>query len=235
MERTHKLLQITALVVALLAPPIFFIGYAYDWGYLDSFGLEHQMFSKAPQEYLGYAIVVIFLIAANIFGFVFVENGIITIFVLITVAAIVFTVRSLAHHQRYWSRIYLRWSNWLDRIRQRTNIRLVETVASTYLLTVLPVLILAGVIYLALLVVSPGLMGYGKGQEEAKRIKNKWRPEICLPKNIMAGCTQILEASKVVAQGVLIVASENQVAIFDGSSVQIYSLRNRDIKTVLPH
>ena len=51
-------------------------------------------------------------------------------------------------------------------------------------------------------------------------------------KNI-AGCTLILEAGNVVASGTLVVSSERQAAIYDGSSVQIYSLRNRDIKTVL--
>jgi len=183
-ERTYKLLQITALVVALLAPPIFFIGYAYDWGYLDSFSIKHQMFFKTPQEYFGLAIVVTFLVLANLFRFIFIENASVAIFAPVIVAIIAFSHWYLVRRPKLWSRIYLSWSNWRERIHRKISIRLVESVAFAYLFTALPVLILAGGAYFWLLVVSPGLIGYSKGQEAAKKLKDEWHPEICLPKKI---------------------------------------------------
>jgi hypothetical protein len=221
--------------VALASPLIFGIGFAYDWGYLDSFAIEHQMFFKAPQEYFGIAFVVIFLGIAKAFGTLAEEEREILVIavVLVVMAVLVFAVRFWWLHPRVRSRFYLRFSNMRERLIGRANPRLVESLASAYLFSALPVLIVAGLGYLSILFFLPGLVGYNKGQEAAKRLKKEWRADACLPKAKLTGCTQILERNKVVAVGKLVVASENHAAIFDGDTVQIYSLRNRDIKTAL--
>ncbi len=233
MERLYKYLQITVLVVALLAPSIYSVGYAYDWGYLDGFAIEHPLFFKVPQEYLGLAVVVIVVLFAKILGTIFVEHiGVVSIAIAM-LAVLTFALRYLIHHPKLWSKFYLRYSNWRELIRGKIRIRIFESLASAYLVSTLPVLFTAGIAYLFLLVISPGLIGYGKGQEAAKKFKDEWRSETCMPKNKMLGCTQILDAGKVIATGKLVVASEKYVAIYDGSSVQIYTLRNRDVKTIL--
>lgn len=234
MDRLYKYLQITALVVALLAPWIYFVGYAYDWGYLDSFAIEHQMFFKAPQEYLGIAYVVFIEVLAKLISAI--PDGLVAIvFLAIAILAVVFfALKYWGHRYKLWPRFYHRFSNWLLRRRGIITSRFFTSVAApAYLVSSLPVLVMAGFLYLFILVITPGLIGYSQGQEAAKKLKKDWRAETCSPKNMMLGCTQILVSGKVIASGKLVVASEKNIAIFDGSSVQIYSLRNRDIKTVL--
>lgn len=233
MERAYRILQIMALVVALVAPLLFLVGYAYDWGFLDSFTIEHQMFFKAPQEYFGIAFVVIFLGVVEAFVAI---AGQITIFVIaiLMLAVFVFALRFWLRRPRQWSRFYLRFSNMRERITRKLNLRLVESAATAYLFSALPVLIFAGGSYLLVLIFLPGMVGYNKGQEAAKKIKGEWKADTCTSKTKMVGCAQVLVGSKVIAVGKLIVASEKHAAIFDGNSVVIYSLSNRDIKTTLP-
>jgi hypothetical protein len=139
---------------------------------------------------------------------------------------------AMAEHPKLWTRLYYRYSSWGDHVSRLLNVRLFKSIANTYIITAVPILVIAGVFYLFLLVLSPGLIGYRNGQEAAERFKAERQPETCTPKR-MVGCTQILQAGKIVAAGKLIVASEKQAAIFDGYTVQIYSLNNRDIKTIL--
>ncbi len=234
MERIYKYLQVTALIVALLAPWIYFVGYAYDWGYLDSFSIEHLMFFKAPQEYFGLAYLVFLEFVLKIVGAI--PDGLIKlvcVFVMLLVL-VFFAVRYWGHRSRLWPRLYLWCSNWLLHKRGKITLRFVTSVAApAYLVSSFPVLVIAGILYLLILVISPGLIGYSKGQEAAKKIKDEWQPAMCAPQSKMFGCAQILEAGNPIATGILVVASERYAAIFDGSSVQIYTLRNRDIRIVL--
>ncbi|MFZ2161343.1 MAG: hypothetical protein WAW02_03915 [Sideroxyarcus sp.] len=232
MERVYRTLQIMALVVALVAPPLFLVGYAYDWGFLDSFAIEHQMFIRAPQEYLGIALIVIFLGVVDAFVALGVHITAVVI-AIVMIAVFAFTLRFWLWQPKQRSRFYLRFSNMRERITRKLNLRLVESVASVYLFSALPVLIFTVIVYLVVLIFSPGLIGYKKGQEAAKKFRDDWKAETCAPKTTMADCTQVLEGSKVIAAGKLIVASEKHAAIFDGNSVNIYSLNNRDIKTTL--
>lgn len=232
MERVYRFLQIMALIVALVAPLLFLVGYAYDWGFLDSFAIEHQMFFKAPQEYLGIALVVIFLWVVEAFVAIGRQIAILVI-AIVMIAVFAFALSFWVRRPRQWSRFYLRFSNMRERITRSLNLRLIESLTSAYLFSALPVLIFVGIAYLLILIFSPGLIGYKKGQEAAKKFKDEWKANICTPDAAMVGCTQVLEGNKVIAEGKLIVASEKHAAIFDGTSVKIYSLNNRDTRTTL--
>lgn len=233
-ERTLKFLQITAIVIALLAPWIYFVGYAYDWGYLDSFAIERQMFFKAPQKYFGLAYVVFVEVAGKLINAI--PDGLITLVCLaISIAVIVVhVIKYWVHRAKLWPKLYMRYSNWAWRKRGIITSRFVGSLLSAYFVSVFFVIIPVGFAYIFLLFVLPALIGYSNGQKDAKKLKKDWHPVICTAKSTMVGCTQLLEASQVIVIGKLVAASEKYVAIFDGSSVQIYSLRNRDIKTVLP-
>lgn len=234
MERFLKNLQITALVVALLAPWIYFVGYAYDWGYLNSFSIEHEMFFKSPQEYFGLAYVVFIEIATKIIGAVPNELVVVVCLFIATFAIVVLAIGYWVHRSKSWSRFYLWCSNWLLRKRGIITLRFVRTVAApAYLISAFPLLLVGGAAYLLLLFISPGVIGYSKGQEDANKLKEGWHPDTCTTENIKIGCTQLFEAGKVVAVGKLVAISDKFAAIFDGNSVQIYSLHNRDMKTIL--
>lgn len=235
MERTFKLLQITALIVALFAPWIYFVGYTYDWGYLESFAIERQMFFKAPQEYFGIAYVVFLNIATKLIGAIS-SDFFVFIFSSLAIVIVIFSaVLYWARRKKLWAKFYLCYSNWEWSKRGKITKRFVNTVAiPSYLVSASPLLILAGGAYLLLLFITPPLIGYSKGQEEAKKVKESWHPEICAAKNKMVGCTQLIEEERTVAAGKLVAISDKYVAIFDGDSILIYSLRNRAVKSTLP-
>lgn len=233
-ERIYKFLQITALVVALFAPWIYFVGYAYDWGYLDSFAIERQMFFKAPQEYFGLAYQVFLLVITEIFKLISEEVLVIAFASIVFVVVVALTAVYFFYRMKFWPKYFLRSSNLAWRMRGFVTKRFMTTVAVPgYLFSSIPVMLFAIGIYITLCFLLPPLIGYSNGQKEARKIQETWHTKKCTLQAPIVGCTQVLEEEKVIASGRLIVASDKFAALYDGSAVQMYSLRNRDIKTVL--
>lgn len=229
LERISKLLQAIALVLALLAPWVYFVGYAQDLGYLDSFKIESQMFFKAPQEYFGIAYVVILDAVATVLVSVPPK----ALYVLISVSVAIFVILYLVHKYHLWPKIYLWLTGFLWRRRGIVGKPFLKSFVPAYFLVSVPVLLWAAIAYLMLFLIIPPWIGYSNGQKEAKRIQQEWQSDSCALVHPKVGCTQIMEGKKAIASGKLIAASDKFAAIYDGATTRIYSLRNRDIRTVL--
>ncbi len=208
------------------------MGYAYDWGYLESFSINNQMFFRAPQEYFGLAFVVFIEVITKIINAI-PDGLILLIFLTITVSAIIFfSFIYWLRQTKKWPRIYLRLSNWKWRNRGKVTMTFVNIVATpAYLISTIPIMMLAGLAYLFLIILLPAQIGFSAGKENAEELKRNWHPDKCTVANLTDGCTQIIESGNPIAAGILIAASDKLIALFDGSSVQIYTLNNRDIKT----
>jgi hypothetical protein len=60
---------------------------------------------------------------------------------------------------------------------------------------------------------------------------------LCHPwkgRRFFGGRSQLIEEDRTVAAGKLVAISDKYIAIFDGGSILIYSLRNRAVKSTLP-
>jgi len=223
-----------AIAVAILAPWIYFIGYTYEWGYLSSFEIDTQIFFKAPQEYFGLAYVVIIELILKLFKFVTDDSILVVILVFGIVAVICFSLLYWAETSHFWTRMFFRASNFVARNRGKVSARFFESVlVRFYIAITIPALAVGVVAILILFLALPWLIGFGKGQQDAMKVSGGWKKGTCINKNEMAGCVQLFEASKPIAVGKMIATSDKFVALYDGKSVQIYSLDKMHIKTVL--
>lgn len=235
MERLFKILQTLALCIALLTPWIYFVGYSYDWGYLEAFSIERQMFFKAPPEYFGLAYIVFIELFTKVVAAIPFDDLVIP--VILPAIAIIILIANVAlysvHKTRFLPKFYLWFSRLPLRNRGQITKRLRIAMITSYIGSTTPILILAGLFYFLLLFLVPPLMGYSEGQKAAKKIKDDWHQGTCISKNKMFGCIQILENEQVIGVGKPIAISDKYAAIFFDNSVSIYSLRNKAIKSSL--
>lgn len=234
MDRINRILQMAALTIALVAPWIYFVGYAHDWGYLDSFSIERQLFFKAPQEYFGIAYEVFLLFITNALSAISEE---LLILIFASIAIVIVSILSLiywAKSKKLGQRIFHTSSSMSWSMQGKVTRRFLTSVATLgYLLSSIPVLLVGVVFYTILFVLLPPLVGYSKGLDRAKEVRESWNANVCKVNGPLVGCTQILENNKPIASGILIAASERSAAIYDGKVVLVYSLRNRDLRTIL--
>lgn len=234
MERALKLLQIAAIAIAMSTPWIYFIGYTYEWGYLSSFEIDTQLFFKAPQEYFGIAYVVIIGHILKLFSFVTEGPFWVAILAFGIGAVICFSMLYWAETSRFWIKIFDKTSNLVARNRGKVSVRFFESVlVRTYLAIAIPVTAVGVIAILFLFLALPWLVGFNKGQQEAMKVKEDWKKDTCVNKNKMVGCIQLIEGNKPIAVGKMVATSDKFIALFDGKSVQIYSLDKIHLKTVL--
>lgn len=234
MERALKLLQIAAIAIAISTPWIYFIGYTYDWGYLSSFEIDTQIFFKAPQEYFGIAYVVIIGHILKLFSFVTEGPTWAAISVFGICAVICFSMFYWAETSRFWIKVFYKASKFVASNRGKVSVRFFESVlVRTYWTISIPVISVGVVAILILLLALPWLVGFSKGQQDAMKVREDWKKDTCVNKNKMVGCIQLIEGDKPIAVGKMVATSDKFIALFDGRSVQIYSLDKIHLKTIL--
>lgn len=68
-----KWIAIAAAITTLSVPFMYILGYAYDQGYLDAYGINSQFFPRSVQEYLVFSFFACFSIATSTVDF-FLKN-----------------------------------------------------------------------------------------------------------------------------------------------------------------
>lgn len=213
-------LKITISAMSVSVPILYLVGYYYEQGYLEAFGVNTDYFPRTVQEYLVTAffaftnmILKIFTVATEKYYVFFV----IAIFVAIISIIIIFLVKKEYEIRKI-----------KENIKSK---RLFEYIflPATMFATTMAIPYLA-IFILGTIVVIP-IAGYYQGKENAESSIENYFNYSEYGMDDMRRTTIVQEGGKTISKGKFVAKNSHSLAIFDGESTKILSTKDKVIIT----
>lgn len=226
MDKTHRVIQLTALILGILVPSILLAGYIFHLGYSQTFGLDSSLVYKSLADmmteawYLG-VMILIYLVPKWWYLVVALFFYILLILVLFLYFSYLkkqgktwFTKEITKDNQgaKFCGLTLWRWGHIYE---------IFEELSSWFLI---PAIIL---LFAASLTVFP----YQQGRDGAlKQITEhqKYNCEAKEKQGLATRCHYLIDTStaeqKIIAQGILVAANNNRVALFDNNIVEVWPI-----------
>jgi hypothetical protein len=210
-------LSITAAVSTLSVPFFYIFGYAYDQGYLHTFGVSNEFFARSPQEYLVLAFYACLGLATLTLETIS-NNG--TVFLAIAIVSGVIAWGVVFVHKRHVGERLTRKTIPLKEHRFFDYIFFPVLFASmSYALPVA----FASSIFLVLLVPA---VSYFKGVNDAEKEIAKAKP--CQYSEAPTeGCVALIENGKPVGLGMFVARSQSHLALYAAGKTSIFPVKDQ--------
>lgn len=211
-----KWIPVVAAVTTLFVPFLYIFGYAFDQGYLHTYGLSNEFFARSHQEYLAFAFFACLLLATATLE-LFTNNPLSLIIFALIVGGIVLTA-VITYKHRIDERLYnkstsIKEHRWFDYI-------FFPFVLSSFSI-VAPFMLTAAISAILLI---PAIAYFEGNHIAAKEIINA---KICIYSAPKEECIFLLENGKPIAAGKLVARSPSHIALFNQGKTTIYPVKDQ--------
>lgn len=211
-------------LLSLLAPVAYLVGYYFEEGYLRAYGIGHGMFVFSTQEYIAESFialgVLLGVLAPNLEYSSYIKWTYICVGIIVYVVVAFFLIKQLETAKDKYP--------FLNKVARLNG---TKTTLSFFFSWLVLLLVPAFLVYSILALLAPAIVADRLGNREGRKEIESFRgctdalPQSKLSQSEPAKCVYVLEKGKEIAQGILIVATEKYVAVFDGKQSMIISIK----------
>lgn len=219
-----KWIPVVATVTTLFIPFLYIFGYAFDLGYLSSYGLSNEFFARSHQEYLVFSFFACLLLVTKTLE-LFTNNPLsLSIFALIVGGIALTTVITYKHRidERLHSKsTSIKKHQWFDYIFYPFMLSSFSIVVPFMLTATISIILLVPAI------------AYFQGQDVAeKEIVNA---KTCIYSNApREECVFLLENGTPFASGKFVARSSSHIALFNQGKTTIYPIKDQLVEVTPP-
>lgn len=209
--------------ITVMIAILYLIGFSYDQGYVDSYGVSTEFFPRTTQEYLIRSFYVLsYLVNECISKFHLTLNP------TIISAALAFIILFMV--------IALPYPKWIFKIENNTKkftssktgkLVLIPFIGACITLSI-PTIFVSTLLILITPSLAPFCIGKNLAQKEISDFK---KCNINSHIDIERTCISVIENDKIITQGILVAKSQTHVAIYDGKSTKIYPMKEQTFET----
>ncbi len=215
-----KWIAVAASITTLAVPFMYLFGYAYEQGYLHTYGVSSEFFARSIQEYLVLSFSACLGIAISILDY-FTHNQLVFFGAALIVGGFVWVAIFAAKH-RFGERLRskaapLKEHRWFDYIYFPSM-----SACLAFLAQAVPILVISIILLIP-------TVAYFKGQNLAeKEIANA---KICTTTIApIEDCVSLLENGKPIASGRLVARSSTHMALFNQGKTSIYPMKDQIVE-----
>lgn len=206
--------------MSISVPILYLVGYYYEQGYLETFGVNSDYFPRTVQEYL---VTAFFAFTDMIFKIFSIATKNYHQFIILGIFVFVVAIVTVYLVKKEEKIIKIK-----NRIRSYKIFDYVFIPSVMFLLTML-------IPYLAMVILGSVVLipiaGYYQGKDKAKKSIEKYLNYSEYGKEEMRRSTLVKKGDKIILKGKFVAKSENSLAIFDGVKTQIISTKEKTIVT----